>query len=264
MFLRELKKSFRIPLAYIYNGLYFSRMHRRGRRAGLSLVEVLLALGVSAVLVSTLVTSRRDSSSEHRELHDRVGLRLEASRILREVSDLLENSARIDVNGNGAFDAGDYPYFWNDGAANTAPHGGFYAYLDPANPAAASQAGPDQEGKGPSREIAFRLPCDVDGLGRSISCVTGRIDRDADTFAIVLVPGPLGNELQLRRYDRTRALVSTRILGREVDRVVFEPLPDESNPVMLGVTVWMRKAGGEKSSCGVRQSCSVTMRVKRP
>src|SRR5688572_13649888 len=229
-------------------------MKHLGRRAGLSLVESLLALGVSAVLVTTAVTTIRPSNPGDRALHARVGLKLEASRILREVAELLENSARVDVNGNGARDAGDYPYFWSDGATNGAAHGGFYAYLDSGNPGVSSPS-PSE----PSREIAFRLPREMDGLGRTISSATGRIDRDADTFALVVVPGPLGNELQLRRYDRTRVLVSTRILGRGVERVVFDPHPDASNPVMIGVSLWMRSVD-EGQVCSVRQSCSVTPR----
>jgi hypothetical protein len=222
-------------------------------------VETLLALGVSALLVSTVVTSLHGGCPGDRALHARVALKLEASRILREAAELLEKSARTDRNGNGTLDAGDYPYTWRDGATHSGRHGGVYAFLDPSNPAAPSQAPSEQEGRGPSREIAFRLPADADALGRSISFVTGRIDREDDVFALVLVPGPLGHELQLRRYDRTRSLVSTRILGRHVDRVVFEPLPDESNPVMIKVTVWVRTViDGEAYS--VRQSCSVTMK----
>jgi prepilin-type N-terminal cleavage/methylation domain-containing protein len=137
------------------------------RRQGLTLIETVIALGISAVVVSAMYTVLRTAVSGDRALRVRVDLQLDAVRMLRDITEILKNSGPLDQNTAGLFDAGDYPYIWTDGTTNGAPHGGFYAYLDGTNPGIVQKATAAHEGLGPSQEIAFRLPRDVDGDGRS-------------------------------------------------------------------------------------------------
>lgn len=254
-----------------------SRLRRYGRwlrraegpRRGFSLIEIAVAVAISAVLFSAIYSVLNTAVSGDRALRVRVDLQLDAVRILREVTEILKNSGPIDANGDGVFDPGDYPYLWNDGASNALPHGGFYAYLDSSNSGIVQKATSAHEGLGPSQEIAFRQPRDVDGDGRPTRVADGVIEWGTDTFAIVLVPGPDGNELQFRRYNPSWAVISTRILGRHVERISIETAATEPKPVVapqqpLGanqfrVTAWFRRVV-DKKVYTVRQSCTVNMR----
>ena len=245
------------------------RQRRTRCKGGFSMIEVAIAVAISAVLFSAIYTVLNTAVSGDKALRTRVDLQLDAVRILREVTEILKNSGPIDVNSDGVFDPGDYPYIWNDGTSNSAPFGGFYAYLDSANAGIVQQATSANEGLGPSQEIAFRQPKDVDGDGRPTRVSDGAIEWGTDTFSIVLVPGVGGNELQFRRYNDSWALVSTRLLGRHVERIQIETAATEPKPVVapqqpLGanqfrVTAWFRRVV-DKKVYTVRQSCTVNMR----
>src|SRR6266850_1269208 len=181
-------------------------------RRGLTLIEVAITVAISTVIFSAIYTVLNSAVSGDRALRVRVDLQLDAVRTLREVTEVLKNSGPIDLNSNGTFDAGDYPYIWTDGVSNMSPYGGFYGYLDGTNPGIVQQATSANEGLGASQEIAFRQPKDVDGDGRPTRVADGAIEWGTDTFAIVLVPGPMGNELQFRRYNASNAVVFTRLL----------------------------------------------------
>src|SRR6185503_9065470 len=125
------------------------------------------------------------------------------------------------------------------------------------------------DGLGASQEIAFRQPRDVDGDGRPTRVSDGAIEWGTDSFAIVLVPGANGNELQFRRYNASWAVVSIRLLGRYVERIQIETAATEPKPVVapqqpLGanqfrITAWFRRVV-DKKVYTVRQSCTVNMR----
>jgi len=238
-------------------------------RRGLTLIEVAITVAISTVIFSAIYTVLNSAVSGDRALRVRVDLQLDAVRTLREVTEVLKNSGPIDLNSNGTFDAGDYPYIWTDGVSNMSPYGGFYGYLDGTNPGIVQQATSANEGLGASQEIAFRQPKDVDGDGRPTRVADGAIEWGTDTFAIVLVPGPMGNELQFRRYNASNAVVFTRLLGRNVERITFETAASEPKPVVapqqpLGanqfrVTAWFRRVV-DKKIYTVRQTSTVNMR----
>lgn len=246
---------------------------RRGksplRAAGLSLIEVSIALAISTVVVSAIYTVLKTAVGGDRDLRVRLDLQLDAVRILREVTDVLKNSGPIDLDSSGTFEAGDYPYLWTDGTSNGSPYGGYYAYLDGTNPGIIQQATSAYDGQGASQEIAFRLPRDVDGDGRPTQLATGQIEWGTDTYAIVLVPGTYGNELQLRRYNSSWEVISTRLLGRHVERITFETAATEPKPVVapqqplganqLRVTAWFRRIE-ETKLYTVKQTSTVNMR----
>jgi prepilin-type N-terminal cleavage/methylation domain-containing protein len=239
------------------------------RTRGFSLIEVAIAVAISAMIFSAIYTVLNTAVSGDRELRVRVDLQLDAVRILKDVTEVLKNSGPIDANDDGVFDPGDYPYVWTDGSSNTSPFGGFYAYLDSANSGIVPQATSPNEGQGASQEIAFRQPRDVDGDTRPTRTADGAIEWGTESFAFVLVPGPNGNELQLRRYNASFALVSSRLIGRHVERITFETAATEPQPVVapqvpLGanqfrVTAWFRRVVDRKVYT-VRQTSTVNMR----
>ena len=106
---------------------------------------------------------------------------------------------------------------------------------------------------GPSQEFAFRRPRNIDGAD----------ERDNGTFAIVLVPGSNGDELQLRRHDASGAVVSTRLLARGVERIQIEPVPPQQPPgaTQFRVTAWFRRVVDTKIY-SVRETCAVTMQER--
>jgi len=236
-------------------------------RRGLTLIEVSIAIAVSAVIFSAVYSALNTSVGGDRALRVRVDMQLDAARIMREITEILKNSGPIDANGDGVFDPGDYPYLWNDGTTNTAPFGGFYAFVDRGNPGIVQQATTALDGLGATQEIAFRQPRDVGGDGRPIRALDGAIEWGTDTFALVLVPGPNGNELQFRRYDAAMTLVDSRVVGRYIERITFETALTEPQPVLaprvpLGanqfrVTAWFRRVADRKTFT-LRQMSTVT------
>ena len=239
------------------------------RRRGFTLIEVAIVVAISALIFSALFTVLNSAVSGDRALRVRVDLQLDAVRVLREVTEVLKNSGPIDLNSDGVFDPGDYPYIWTDGTSNTLPYSGFYGYLDGTNPGIVQQAVAAHEGLGASQEIAFRQPRDIDGDGRPTRVSDGTIEWGTDTFALVLVPGANGNELQFRRYNSSGAVVFTRLLGRHVERIIFETAATEAKPVVaprqpLGanqfrITAWFRRVV-EGKVYTVRQTSTVNMR----
>jgi prepilin-type N-terminal cleavage/methylation domain-containing protein len=244
------------------------QIQQRGE-GGFSLIEVAIAVAISAVVASALYTVINSAVSGDRALRVRVDLQLDAVRVLRNVTEVLKNTGPIDANSDGVFDPGDFPYIWTDGVSNAGPHGGFYLYLDSANAGIVQKATSAHEGLGAPQEIAFLLPRDVDGDTRPTRVSDGRIEWGTDSYAIVLVPAADGNELQLRRYNASWAVVSTRLLGRHVERITFETAATEPKPVVapqqpLGanqfrVTAWFRRVV-DKKVYTVRQTSTVNMR----
>ena len=241
----------------------------RVRQVGLTLIEVSIAIAVSAVIFSAVYSVLNTAVGGDRALRVRVDMQLDSVRIMREVTEILKNSGPIDANGDGIFDPGDYPYLWNDGTTNAAPFGGFYAFVDGGNPGIVPQATTALDGLGPTQEIAFRQPRDVDGDGRPTRALDGAIEWGTDTFALVLVPSPGGNELQFRRYDAALSLVESRVVGRHVERITFETAATEPQPVLaprqpLGpnqfrITAWFRRVVDRKVFT-LRQASTVNMR----
>jgi len=226
-----------------------SRLARE--RGGFSLGVVAFAVAISAVLVSTIYAVVKNDGGGDNALHARVDLQLDAVRVLREVTEILKTSGPVDANSDGVFDPGDYPYLWNDGDSNASAFGGHYAFLDGANPGIVQEALSVNEGLGASNEIAFRRP------------------GDPDTFAIVLVPGVDGNELRFRRYHASNEVLSERLLGRHVERIVLESAHTEPKlvvasqpplgPHQFRVTAWLRRVVDGKTY-SARQAGTVNTR----
>lgn len=216
-------------------------------RPGFTLLGMSIIVAISAVMISAIFTVFNTAVGRGRALRVRVDLQLDAVRVLKDVTGILKNSGPIDANADGVFDPGDYPYFWNDGASNASSYGGFYSYLDSSNPAIVQKAKASHEGLGTSQEIAFRRPT---------RAADGVIEWGTDSYAIVLVPGQFGNELQFRRYDASGAVISTRLVGRNVERITFETAATEPKPVVaprqplgthqIRITAWFRRVEGKK------------------
>lgn len=181
---------------------------------GFSLIEVAIAVAASAVICSAIYTSLTSAAAGDPGLRVRVDLQLDASRVMKEITDLLKSSETVDV--------------WNDGTAPAAF----------ANPGVVRPANAAEEGQGPSQEIALRA--------------------GADLLAMVLVPGPDGNELQLRRYGAAKVLVSSRVLARHVERITFE-----KDATSIRVTAWFRLVVDRKVYSVRRSSSADALAVGR-
>lgn len=237
---------------------------------GMSLIEVMIAIAIAAALLSGVYSVLHSALRGDRAFQIRSELQVDAVRILREVTETLKRSGPIDLVPAGTFDEGDFPYIWNDGASNAGVFNDFYAFVDAQNPAIVPQAASAYEGAGVSQEIAFRLPRDVDGDTFPTASATGSIEWGTDIFAFVLVPGQYGNELQLRRYDAARNLVSSRVLGRRVERITFETAVTEPKPVLppqqalganqIRISAWFRRVDGTRGIYTVRQASTVNQR----
>lgn len=225
-------------------------MMRRRYAEGMSLFEVMIAVAILGILVGTSYLVLWTSIKGDEALRVRMDLQAEAVRTLREVTELLKRSGPIDLNNDKVIGnmPGEYPLIYNDTTLLT----GYYAFLN--NPAITQPPGlTAEQGLGVSHEIAFRLPKDVDGLANRgpTSVATGAIEWGTDYYAIVLVPGTDGNELQFRRYDAAFALVQKRVIGKKVERILFHTTATEPQPVVapqrplgqnqIRVTAWFRR-----------------------
>jgi hypothetical protein len=199
------------------------------RNGGFSLLAVSVALALSLLVVSTVYTVAQPGPGGDRALRVRVELQLDATRAVRDMASLLEQSAPVDADE-------DYPYVWTDGASNLSA----YAYLDASNPGLRSK-----DGAGPSREIAFR-----------------RFESDPGSSAIVVVPDPRGDELQVRTYDASGTMIGKRLLGRHVERLMIETSGAGLSQDQVRVTAWFRRVvdGKDYTAC---KTGVVTMRGDR-
>jgi prepilin-type N-terminal cleavage/methylation domain-containing protein len=246
-------------------------MTQRDRR-GFTLLEVLIAAAVGAVVLAATFTVLFATIRQDESLRVQMEMQIEATQAMREITSLLKTSGPVDADRDGVFDVGDWPVFAVEPLEyeprppegtplpeGTFPGGfeGLNELLTPAFKLSDAVSGfPENQA---STEIAFRLPEDVnlDGYPTDAS---GRIEWSNHVYVICHESrSPVewlesGNVLELRRYDPSTTpwtLVSRKVLAHWVERILIEsrgPAYYQTGEYdstlgldQLRITIWFRR-----------------------
>lgn len=226
------------------------------RRQGFSLVEVLIAAAIAAVVLGATFMVVFAVTRQDQALRLRSDMHTEATRALKHITELLRRSGPIDANGdwiltgNGAVADNEFPVILDDTVMDSSallPSPYDFAVNDKMVRATDKAAmptgvGPDLKrlqadtyaaGKGPSYEMIFRVATDgsLDADDLPIEGATGAIEWGSQYHAFVVVPTYPGgaanptlavNELQHWIYDQTSGQTTKRTLASGVERLLFE------------------------------------------
>ncbi|HLG42261.1 MAG TPA: prepilin-type N-terminal cleavage/methylation domain-containing protein [Planctomycetota bacterium] len=203
------------------------------RPRGFSLIELVVAAALSSVVLAAIFSIFMMAARVDEEETARQDLRIDAMRSLEEIVRFLKTSGPADINGDLV---PDYPTYFSDGTAS-----GMNAFL--AHPAPTHAAVPGDDDFGPTVEMAFKLPQDLDGNGVPTNAA-GAVEWSPDTYAITLVPSTaFGNEVLLRTFDSAGAIQRSLPIARYVERLLVET--KASNPALgpnqLRITLWFRR-----------------------
>ena len=182
---------------------------RKQRRAGYTLIEVVVASLILAFLAHTLVESSNFMSRLTSTGNVETLLQLESEKALRRIVDDLRRSGFEDNVGGKAF-----PYTFEDGNAE----GDFEAH---AHAPADSEAQPRDLDFGPNREVVFAHPADADGDGRPDLDAGGALVWSADEISYTVRTRSGTNYL-----ERSVNLADSRPVCRFVERITFEKTSD--------------------------------------
>jgi hypothetical protein len=185
----------------------------RSRRAGFTLLELVISSALTVVLIGALVAAVDALRGLTNAGSARARLVEEGARALDVVRFDLTRSGFLFTNGK------TYPYLFTDGAA-------FGDFADHAHAPTADAAEAGDPDFGPDREIVYVVPLDADGNGMPDLDVNGLPIFDPIECSIVIAIAPDGRRVLERRGPGGR-----RTLARDVERVVFD------DPVSSGFTV---------------------------
>lgn len=211
---------------------------RRARRAGFSLIELVLGIAILSILVlalnQTLASVRAVTSGGSAQTR----LQLEAAQALREIAGEVRRSGFVPIDV-----AHGYPYIFDNGApldADMALH---------AHAPAAQSAQPGDADFGPSREVVLVQPLDADddgdaanGLnpdGKPDIGVDGRLIWSPAATSFVLVTGADGINVVQHRVNGG----APRTVARFVERMTCDTSAEDPVNVPLGalrVRLWLR------------------------
>ena len=178
---------------------------RKQRRAGYTLIEVVVASLILAFLAHTLVESSNFMSRLTSTGNVQTVLQIEAEKAMRKIVDDLRQSG-FQVNAGGK----EFPYVFEDGNAD----GDFAAH---AHEPADSEAEDDDPDFGPNREIVFAHPEDADGDGRPDLDAGGLLVWSADEISYTVRTRSGTNYL-----ERSVNLADSRPVCRFVERITFD------------------------------------------
>ncbi|HEX7900618.1 MAG TPA: prepilin-type N-terminal cleavage/methylation domain-containing protein [Planctomycetota bacterium] len=243
-------------------------------RRGFTLLEVLIAAAVGAVILAATFTVVFMSVRQDEALRAQMEMQIEATSSMREITSLLKTAGPLDVNRDLKFDAGsDWPVFatepleFEPRPAEGVPlqEGTFPAGFEGLNPLLTpafklSLSDPiDIPENLPSTEMAFRIPEDLDGDGYPTNSA-GRIEWSPDVYVICHEARSAvewlenGNVLELRRYDTSTTpwtLVNRKVLAHWVERLLIQSRDSgyyqtgDYDPTLgldqLRITIWFRR-----------------------
>jgi prepilin-type N-terminal cleavage/methylation domain-containing protein len=241
-------------------------MNTRARRRGFSLVEIMIALAVMAVVLGATYAVLSASLQGDDALRARVDMQLEATNALKQVTALLKESGsppagdpngiypqiyqlgnaqiasavKSDVGTPSGVPSLVSPYDWATGPSNV-------GYSQVQNVCGQYPNVKIEEGLGPSQGILFRVAKDAvvhtDTSGTVMPTVQGLpVNIVNGSFAIqwgtelhsltVAVNSDTGvSELQHQVYDQTSKAMKTKaVLARYVSRIIFEMQNTIQNP----------------------------------
>ena len=196
------------------------------RRAGFTLVEVLIASVLFCLLVATFGRSLAGLAAERAALQTSAGLQDMGARATGMVYADLRQSGFVAANGV------NYPYLFEDGNAEVPFAAHFHV-------PAAKQAEAADADFGPNREVVFCRPADLDGNDVPDVDGAGELAWSADEVSYVVVTEAGVNYLQ-RRLNGGEA----RTVASHVERIAFDDATSSGFEVPLGalrVRIWFRR-----------------------
>jgi len=198
------------------------RQRTPGRRAGVGLLELLIATAILSIFLGSLALSSRSML--------RMGLAADMRSTAQELGATTLGAVIEDLRVTGA--RAPFPHLFTGGAAQ-AP------FERHAHAPADEHAAPGDPDHGPDREIVFVRPADDDQDGVPDFDPAGALRWGTAEFSYVLVTAPDGvNQLERRVDGRTQ-----RVLARNVERVLFDDTLSSGFEVPLGsirVRLWFR------------------------
>lgn len=269
-------------------------MHRSDRRRGYSMIEVVITMAITIIVLIAVYAVIGATVKQDEAIRARVEIQIEATRCIQELTSLLKTAGPVDANGNGTWQAGEYPVFTDDGSAFPSAYASFSDLNDVGTTGRNSPAthyigtvDPDGFG-GTSNEIIFRLPRDRDG-DKHPTDASGNIEWGKDNvstetafYAIAIVSNPNVklNELQIRQYNGTAfgtTLLKKTVLTRNLDRIQFKARGSGGVPTgfcspgaanldpdlglnQLAITLWFWKKDLSGKDVKIVQSTTVNLR----
>lgn len=198
-------------------------------QAGFTLTEVLISatilIGLAGVIAGTMggLSSMTVSGSVQNQMQDM------GERALSSILEDLRKSGWVKEDGNV------YPVFFEDGEPEL-EYIERHRHLPPTR-----TSHPGEADYGPSREIVFLSPADVDADNRpDVDVTTGVLNWDSRQFSYVVVPGPNGHNVLERRIDGG----FPQVIAHHVERMVIEDAEASLFAIPLKavrVRLWFRR-----------------------
>lgn len=197
------------------------------RRAGTTIIELAIGASLLLLLVGTLTETLRSLKRGTVDAGIDSQFQAQGQLALRTIVDDLKRSGFATVGGN------DFPNLFLDGDAQ----GAFAAHAHVPAVHAAVAGDPDF---GPSREMVFLQPADVDDDDRPDLDGAGRLVWSADQFSYVLVTRNDGVNVLERRINGGAG----RRIVHHVERITFDDNTTSVGVVPLRairVRIWFRR-----------------------
>ena len=215
------------------------------RPAGFSLVEVMVAGAIFGVVMAASLGTTSVALKAFGEQQQRAALLGDASRALASIERDLRQSGHVAPNPPAIAES--YPFFFSSGNAG----GGNGTLAAHSHAPATLHAPPGNPANGPSREVIFLAPADLDGDGLPTSALTGKIEWGAAQCDYVVTTGPDGvNQLVRRVYDPAAgAFGRQQVLARRVERIVFDDATTDAtlapNALRVRIYLYTKDARGD-------------------
>ncbi len=186
------------------------------RRRGYTLVEVILATAILAVLARALVEASSLMSRLTASGNVETVMQIESEKALDAVVGDMRRAGFVNIA------AKDFPYVFDDGVAED-------PFADHSHPAADHEAEDGDLDFGPTREIVFALPADDDGDGTPDLDEDGELVWSPSEISYTLVTRAGVNYLE-RRVD----LGEADQIAAHVERIVFDTPETSGWDIPLG------------------------------
>ncbi|MHC4712538.1 MAG: PilW family protein [Planctomycetota bacterium] len=222
--------------------------NRAKRRAGFSLIEALMStfifLSLLGAVYSTISSSRSFAGTEA----TLAKMQMDGRKSLERLSHELRMTGWLDSPFAGEPPV---PYIFVNGDAK-----GSYAYLSHLAPA--QHVAPGTPAFGDVKEIAFRVPVDLDGNGLLTDNFTGEVEWSPYYVTYALITDAGGINSLVRREDG----VITEIIARYVERITFDTIYTDAAVDMneIAITIYLARPTPRGVLLQATMSTCVTMR----